>query len=193
MLKYNIIRPATTRVLTTLVSKKSLKVMAINIAKQVKAKQKEFISPEFVFFSRNKSDLDISILILAWWQKLAYWKLMLKYFDNSVEKSANDNLLNDNFSGDDLLDGNSLAHINSNIDMNIKAKSNSDKDMIGSNFLEENSGINIFFYSYLISIYNYIVMTDLLHIFSSYKRQVKEHFLFSISALFCCLYCFLIS
>lgn len=46
-------------------------------------------------------------------------------------------------SRDELLGDNSLAHINSDIDMDTEAKSNPDKDMISSNLLEENSEINI--------------------------------------------------
>lgn len=63
---------------------------------------------------------------------------MLKYLDNSIEEDTVDNSLGDNMLGD-----NSLAYINNNIDMDTGAKSNPDKEMTGSNFLEENSGISI--------------------------------------------------
>ena len=53
--------------------------------------------------------------------------------DNFREKSVNDNLLNNK----------NLAHINSNIDIDIKAKLNLNKDMTNSKFYEENSEINI--------------------------------------------------
>ena len=73
---------------------------------------------------------------------------MLKYSNDFVEKSASNNLLgNDLLSndllGNDLLGDNSFAYIDSNIDMDTKAKSNSDEDMTGNNLLKENSGINI--------------------------------------------------
>ncbi len=68
---------------------------------------------------------------------------MLKYSDSSVEKDAGDNLLGDDLLGDDPLGDNNPTYVDSNIDIDIEAKSNPDKDMIGNNFLEENSGINI--------------------------------------------------
>ncbi len=68
---------------------------------------------------------------------------MLKYSDDSVEESADDNLLDNNLLDDDLLGDNSPAHTDSNIDMDTKVKSNPDEDMTSNNFLEENSGINI--------------------------------------------------
>ncbi len=68
---------------------------------------------------------------------------MLKYSDDSVEKSASDDSLGNNLFDDGLLDDNNPAHIDSNIDMDTKAKSNFDEDLIGDNLLEENSGINI--------------------------------------------------
>lgn len=68
---------------------------------------------------------------------------MLKYSDDFVEKDVSINLSIDNLLGDDLLDDNCLENINSNINMNTKVKSNSDKDIIGNIFLEKNSEINI--------------------------------------------------
>lgn len=41
------------------------------------------------------------------------------------------------------LNNNNLTYINNNIDINTKTKSNSDKDIIDSNFLKKNSKINI--------------------------------------------------
>ena len=55
-----------------------------------------------------------------------------------MEESAGDNLLSD-----DLLDDNNPVHINSNINIDIKAKSNFDKNMTSGNLLKDNSKINI--------------------------------------------------
>ncbi len=68
---------------------------------------------------------------------------MLKYSNKFVKESAGNNLLGDNLLDDDLLGNNSPTHIDSNIDMDTKVKSNPDKDMIGDNLLKENFGINI--------------------------------------------------
>ncbi len=68
---------------------------------------------------------------------------MLKYFDDSVEEGVSDNLLSDNLLVDNLLGDDSPAYINSNINIDIKAKLNPDEDITGNNFLEKNSGINI--------------------------------------------------
>ncbi len=76
-------------------------------------------------------------------QKLARRKSMLKYSDDFVEEDAGDDFLGDDLLGDDPLSDNSLAHIDTNIDMDTEAKSNPDEDMTGNNLLEENSGINI--------------------------------------------------
>ena len=78
-----------------------------------------------------------------YYKNLTHQKSMLKYFDDFVKKGASDNLLSDNLLVDDLLDNNNSAHIDSNINMDTKAKLNSDKDMTGNNLLEKNSGINI--------------------------------------------------
>lgn len=124
-------------------SKKSLKIAVTSTAKRIKVKQKKFVSLEFVFFSWNESNLDILILTSTQQQNLACWKSMLKYLDDSIEESAGDNLLVDNLLGNNLLGDKNLAHINSNINMDTKAKLNLDKDMSGGNFLEKNFGINI--------------------------------------------------
>ena len=68
---------------------------------------------------------------------------MLKYSDDSIKEDIGNDLLGDNLLDDDLLNDNSSVYINSNININIEAKSNPDKDMTGNNFLKENSGINI--------------------------------------------------
>ncbi len=143
MLRYNIVRLATTKILTTPTSKRSLKAVVTSTAKQARAEQRKSISPEFVALSRNESDSDISMLTPARQQKLARRRSMLKYSDDSVEKDAGDDLLGDDLLDDDPLSDDSPAHINSNIDMDTKAKSNPDEDMTGDNLLEENSGINI--------------------------------------------------
>lgn len=69
--------------------------------------------------------------------------MILKQFNNSIEECVSDNLLDDNLLDNDLLGDNSLAYIDSNIDINIEAKSNLDKNMTGNNLLEKNSKINI--------------------------------------------------
>lgn len=104
---------------------------------------KKFISPKFVLSSWYESNLDISILTTTWQQKLAYQKSMLKYSDNLIEKSVNNNLLSDDLLSDDLLNGNIFIYIHSNINIDTKAKSNLGKDMINNNLLEKNFGINI--------------------------------------------------
>ena len=68
---------------------------------------------------------------------------MLKYSDNLIEKSVNNNLLSDDLLSDDLLNGNIFIYIHSNINIDTKAKSNLGKDMINNNLLEKNFGINI--------------------------------------------------
>ncbi len=68
---------------------------------------------------------------------------MLKYSDDSVKEDAGDDLLVDNLLGNDPLDDDSLAYIDSDIDMDTKAKLNPDEDMTDDNRLEKNSGINI--------------------------------------------------
>ncbi len=143
MLRYNIVRPAITKVLTMPASKRSLKVVVTSTAKRARAEQRKSISPEFVAFSRNESDLDIPMLTSARRRKLARRKSMLKYSDDSVEEDGGDDSLGDNLLGDDLLSDDSLAHIDSDIDMDTEAKLNPDEDMTGNNLLEENSGINI--------------------------------------------------
>lgn len=55
-----------------------------------------------------------------------------------MEESIGDNLWSD-----DLLDDNNSAHIDSNIDINLEAKSNFDKNITGGNLLKDNSEINI--------------------------------------------------
>lgn len=72
MLKCNIVRPTTTRVLITLASKRLLKVVVRSIVKQVKAKQKKPTSTEFILPSQNASNLDITMFTPAQRQKLAY-------------------------------------------------------------------------------------------------------------------------
>ena len=68
---------------------------------------------------------------------------MLKYFDNSIKEDAGNNLLDNNLLSDDPLSNNSLIYINSNINMDSKAKLNFDENMTNNNLLEKNSGINI--------------------------------------------------
>ena len=68
---------------------------------------------------------------------------MLKYFDESVEKSVTNNLLSDDLLSDNLLSDNNSAYINSNIHIDTKVKSNPDKNIIGGKFLEKNFRINI--------------------------------------------------
>lgn len=68
---------------------------------------------------------------------------MLKYFDDFVEEDAGDNLLGDNLLDDDLLGNDSPAYIDSNINIDTKAKLNLNKNMTGNNFSEENYRINI--------------------------------------------------
>ena len=73
---------------------------------------------------------------------------MLKDSDDCVDKGVSNNLLSNNLLSNNLLSDNLLgdnnpAHIDSNINMDTKAKSNLNKDMIGNNLLEENSGINV--------------------------------------------------
>ncbi len=143
MLRYNIVRPATTKVLTTLASKRSLKVAATSMAKRARAEQRKSISPEFVALSRNESDSDIPMLTPARRQKLAHRKSILKYSDDFVEEDAGDDSLGDNLLGDNPLNDDSPAHIDSDIDMDTEANSNPDEDITGDNLLEENSGINI--------------------------------------------------
>ena len=143
MLRYNIVRLATTRVLTMLISKRSLKVAATSTAKQVKPKQENSISPKFILLLQNESDLDIFLLTLARRQKLAHQKSILKYFDDFVKEGAGDDLLGNNLLGNDLLSDNSPIHINKNSDIDTKANSNPNKDIIGNNLLEKNFGINI--------------------------------------------------
>lgn len=70
-------------------------------------------------------------------------EINIQYSDNWVEKGVGNNLLGNDLLGDDLLSNNSLAHINSNINMDTKTKSNLDKDIISGNLLEKNSEINI--------------------------------------------------
>lgn len=76
MLKYNIVKPLMTKVLTISESKRLLKVMATSIAKQVKADQKKSNFLKFVPLLGNKSDFDILILIPAQQQKLAQGKFI---------------------------------------------------------------------------------------------------------------------
>ena len=54
---------------------------------------------------------------------------MLKYSDDSVEEGAGNNLLDNNLLDDDLLGDDSLVYIDSNINMDTKAKSNFDDIM----------------------------------------------------------------
>ena len=68
---------------------------------------------------------------------------MLKYFDDSIKKNADNNFLYDNLLDNDLLGDNSPAHIDNDININTKVKLNLDEDMTGNNFLEKDSGINI--------------------------------------------------
>lgn len=55
-----------------------------------------------------------------------------------MKKSAGDNSL-----GNNLLGTNSFIYIDNNIDIDIKVKSNSNKDMTNNNLFEKNSRINI--------------------------------------------------
>ena len=59
MLKYNIVKPSTSRVSRMPMSKRSLKIAATNTAKWVRAEQKKSNSPEFVPPLGNESDSDI--------------------------------------------------------------------------------------------------------------------------------------
>ncbi len=113
------------------------------MAKRVRMKKKKFISPKFILLSWNESDLDIPILTPVRLQKLAYEKSILKYSDDSVKENADDNLLSDNFLGNNLLDDDSPTYIDSNINIDTKAKLNSVEDMTSDKLLEENSEINI--------------------------------------------------
>ncbi len=143
MLRYNIVKPATTKVLTTPASKRLLKVTATSTTKQARVEQRKSISLEFVAPSRNVSDLDIPMLTPARRQKLACQKSMLKYSDDSVQEDVRDDSLSDNSLGDDPLTDDSPTHIDSDIDIDTEVKSNPNDDMTGDNLLEENSGINI--------------------------------------------------
>ncbi len=67
---------------------------------------------------------------------------MSKYSDDSIKEDAGDDLLSDDLLDDNPLGDNSPAYINSNIDIDIKAKLNPNEDMTGDNLLDENSGIN---------------------------------------------------
>lgn len=63
--------------------------------------------------------------------------------DNLIGEDADDDSLGDNWLGDDLLGNNNPVYIDSNINIDIKTKSNLDEDMTDSNLLEELFGINI--------------------------------------------------
>lgn len=52
-------------------------------------------------------------------------------------------MLDNNFLDNDLLDNNSLAYIDSNIDIDINIKLKPDENITSRNFLEKNSWINI--------------------------------------------------
>lgn len=64
MLKCNIIKFATTKISKTPAWKRLHKVVVINTAKQVKARQKKSTSLRFVSLSQNEGNLDIPILTL---------------------------------------------------------------------------------------------------------------------------------
>ncbi len=113
------------------------------MVKRVKAEQKKSISPEFISSSRNESDLNISILTPTQQRKLARQKSILKYSDDSIEEDVGDDLLGNNLLGDNPLVDDSPAYINSDINIDTKAKSNPNEDMTSHNILEENSRINI--------------------------------------------------
>ena len=76
-------------------------------------------------------------------QKLAYQKLILKYSNDFIEEDASDNLLGDNLLGNNPLNDNNPAYIDSNINMDIKVKSNPNENITNNNFLEKNFKINI--------------------------------------------------
>ncbi len=76
-------------------------------------------------------------------QKLARQKSILKYSNDSAEEDASNNSLGDDLLNDDLLSDDSPTYIDSDIDMDTKAKSNLDEDMTGNKVLKKNSGINI--------------------------------------------------
>ncbi len=137
MLRCSIVRFITTRVLTTPASKRLLKVAATSMVKRVRTEQKKSIFPEFVSPLQSESNSDIHMLTSTRWQKLACRKSILKYSDDSVEEDTDDDSLADNLLGD-----NSPAHIDSNINIDTKAKSNPDENMTDNNLLEKNSGIN---------------------------------------------------
>lgn len=68
---------------------------------------------------------------------------MLKYSNDLIAKDTDDNSLSHNLLDNDLLGNNSLIYINCNINIDIKVKSNLDKNMIDDNLLEENFEIKI--------------------------------------------------
>lgn len=93
------------------------------MAKQIKVEEKKSISQKFVHFAQNESDSNIPMLTPAWQSKLVCWESILKYSNNFLKKGAGDDLLGDDLLEDDLLSDDSLAHINSNTNMDTKAKS----------------------------------------------------------------------
>lgn len=132
MLKYEIVKLATTKILTISISKKLLQVTITNTAKYIKVGRKKTISLKFVSPSQTKSNSNIFILTTDWQQKLICQISILKYLGGSIEEYTNDNLLGDN----------NPVYIDSNINMDIKVSFNSDKDITGSNLHKKNSEIN---------------------------------------------------
>lgn len=59
---YKLVKPFTVRVLTILIWKRSLKITSKSKAKREKATRKKSISQKYVFFLKNKSNINILIL-----------------------------------------------------------------------------------------------------------------------------------
>lgn len=64
---------------------------------------------------------------------MIHHKSIVEYSDDLIERSADDNLLNDD----------NLIHIDIDINIDIQVKSNPDEEMTGNNLQEKNSEINI--------------------------------------------------
>lgn len=112
--------------------KRLLKVTMTNTAKYIKVGWKKTTSLKFISLSQKKSNSNIFILTTDWRQKLVCQKWILEYLDDSIEECTNDNLLDDN----------NLVYIDSNINMDIEAKFNSNKNITGGNLYKKNPEIN---------------------------------------------------
>lgn len=62
---------------------------------------------------------------------MIYWKSIVEYSNDLIEKGADDDLLHDN----------NLIYIDNNINIDTKAKLNPDKEMTSDNLYKKNSEI----------------------------------------------------